>query len=138
MVFVVFAVVYFNDLALNNRMKKIKMKLGYKNKRSAYVKWELQNQLVLSVTFTFYVLALSSASVQFFTETNEELQLLFSLDPKKMLCAHYEFFICDNKVFQIFTLNNIISYKFFCKFFYFPWYIAPCTFCSSTKIRIDG
>ncbi len=77
-------VVYYNDFAPNNRMGHIKTALK-DAKRADKLKWDLQNQCLLSVFITLYVLALSSAAVQIYVDTddhlNTDIQNLTSIYP---------------------------------------------------------
>ena len=66
--------IYYNDLAIDNRMEKIKrcLKNDYMKEN---LKWDLQNEMYLSVTFVIYVLALSVSAFIFSTETEKHLDV---------------------------------------------------------------
>ena len=85
-VLIIASMIYYNDLAIDNRMEKIRrcLKNDYKKE---YLKWDLQNEMYLSVTFVIYVLALSASAFIFSTETEKhldvEIKKIVSLDPKE-------------------------------------------------------
>ena len=86
-VLIIASMVYYNDLAIDNRMEKIKSCLKKNDHKTERRKWDLQNEMYLSVTFVVYVLALSISAVKFSTETEKhldaEIKKIFSLDPKE-------------------------------------------------------
>ena len=65
-------------------MQRIKNILKRKTKKANFLKWDLQNEFILSLLFTMYALSLSAAAVKFSTQTsqhlNHEVTLLVSLN----------------------------------------------------------
>ena len=79
---------YFNDFIPNNRSEKIRKILAENTIKADFLKWDLQNEFILSLLITMYILALSAAAVQFSTDTkthlNSDVTEVFSLDPNKV------------------------------------------------------
>ena len=79
------AVFYFNDFIPNNRSEKIRKILAENTTKASFLKWDLQNEFILSLLITMYILALSAAAVQFSTDTethlNSNVKAIFSIDP---------------------------------------------------------
>ena len=65
-------------------MQRIEKIFKRKAKKTNFLKWDLQNEFILSLLFTMYALSLSVAAVKFSTETekhlNHEVTLLVSLN----------------------------------------------------------
>jgi len=84
-ILIVFTTIYYNDLSIGNRMENIEWILKQKDQKMEYKKWDLQNELSMSVIFVYYVLALSFSAVQFFSETekhlDDEIKKIISIIP---------------------------------------------------------
>lgn len=86
-------VIYFNDYAPNNRMAYIAQTLEKKDKNAKRLKQDLQDQFLVSVLLTVYMIAMSSAAVQFSTETerhlNKEVETITSIENNNTGRQHY-------------------------------------------------
>ena len=84
MIITICAVVYYNDSKENNRMFKIKRILSRKdNYGKRVVKYELQNELIVSLIFCIYVIILSSCGVYYtvnHTYLNKHVEDYFSIN----------------------------------------------------------